>query len=327
MTGGPGTGKTLLAREVYERAASGGKHALSLCWTRALATAMRSGGLANVSTVRETAVELIAKANIAMQDGAPPTMWTNATWELATLQAAADAVGPLGVRYDAVVVDEAQDLSANDWELVKALVGDGPLWAFGDVGQSYWPDRVVPSGLFPSSLMLNARYRCPEALARFADGYRAGGVRDVTAVGEELRLVRAPSASAVAERVAREMERALGEGALPSDIAVLSLAGQTRTALCAAERIGKTRVVRADAEDADEHVVADTFLRYKGLERPWIILTELGLAQGRDRYDVRMHIALTRATLGCVVVATVEEIAADARLVALLEAHARHGGD
>ncbi len=38
-------------------------------------------------------------------------------------------------------------------------------------------------------------------------------------------------------------------------------------------------------------MVAETFLRFKGLERPAIIVTDLHLA--RDR--VRMYIALTRA--------------------------------
>ncbi|HEY5243084.1 MAG TPA: NERD domain-containing protein/DEAD/DEAH box helicase, partial [Polyangiaceae bacterium] len=118
VTGGPGTGKTLLAQDLYTRATAGGKRVLYLCWTRAIATAMHANGVASASTVRETAVELLAKAGIAMQDGAPSTLWTNPTWELATLQAAADAVGPSDVRYDTVIVDEAQDLSANDWELV-----------------------------------------------------------------------------------------------------------------------------------------------------------------------------------------------------------------
>jgi hypothetical protein len=42
-----------------------------------------------------------------------------------------------------------------------------------------------------------------------------------------------------------------------------------------------------------DHIVADTFLRFKGLERPAIIVTDLRLVT--DRADVRMHIALTRA--------------------------------
>ena len=53
-----------------------------------------------------------------------------------------------------------------------------------------------------------------------------------------------------------------------------------------------------------------------GLERPWIVVTELSL--GQTRYDVRMHVALTRATVGCVVVGTREELERDVRLKALV---------
>ncbi len=108
------------------------------------------------------------------------------------------------------------------------------------------------------------------------------------------------------------MKRALDDGVQPADIAVLSLAGRGRTAICAGDRIGAVPVVRADDPRAAESVVADTFLRFKGLERPWIVVTEL--ERGTSRYDVRMHVALTRATVGCVVVATEGAIAADARL-------------
>jgi hypothetical protein len=37
---------------------------------------------------------------------------------------------------------------------------------------------------------------------------------------------------------------------------------------------------------------------------------------GERRYDARMHVGLTRATGGCVVVATSEQIEKDARLAA-----------
>ena len=65
--------------------------------------------------------------------------------------------------------------------------------------------------------------------------------------------------------------------------------------------------------EAGEHLISDTFLRFKGLERPWVIVSELYL--GGNRYDVRMHVALTRATVGCVIVATGEQIDSDERLV------------
>lgn len=318
VTGGPGTGKTLLARELCVRAEREGKRCLYLCYTRALAAALRDGEGLHASTVRELARSLLERANVVMQDGARPDDWTSETWELAPLQAAIDAVPSLGERHDFVVVDEAQDLSAHDWELVKAVAGDGALWGFGDSGQGFWEDRVVPNGLFPASKKIRRQYRCPDALARFADAYRPGtAAPSLEACEPDLRIVRAPSESSIEDRVAREIAKAIGEGVAPGDIAVLSLAGVSRSRLAETQKIGATKIVRADDPHADDHVVADTFLRFKGLERPWIIVTEIGLGQ-KKRYEVRMHIALTRATLGCVVVAAAEEIAADERLAAML---------
>jgi hypothetical protein len=125
----------------------------------------------------------------------------------------------------------------------------------------------------------------------------------------------APRTAADAARVAcltRELDRLLGAGVAPSDIAVLSLAGRAKTRLVDGAHIGPHAVVRADDPAAPERLVADTCLRFKGLERPWILVTELDLAP--TGYDVRMHIALTRATVGCTVVATPEELGRDARL-------------
>jgi hypothetical protein len=96
---------------------------------------------------------------------------------------------------------------------------------------------------------------------------------------------------------------------------VRSLAGQTKTQVGVAETVAGLVARRADAKDAGEHVIADTFLRFKGLERPFVVVTELSLAP-KARDVVRMHIALTRATLECAVVATYEEIAADPRSLA-----------
>ena len=256
------------------------------------------------------------------QAGAPRAQWTADTWELAPLQAATDALPALEQRFDAVVVDEGQDMASNDWDLVLALAGDGVLWAFADAAQSFWAEREVPAGVLPASFRLTRRYRCPEPLARFADLYRFqdeadppgnnAAVLDAASPIDELRVVRVPTASAIPDKVAIEIQKALGGGAKPADIAVLTLAGQTRTQLGVADRIGSHEVVRADDARAADRVVADTFLRFKGLERPWIIVTEVYL--GERRYDVRMHVALTRATVGCVVVATDEQIQRDPRL-------------
>jgi hypothetical protein len=209
---------------------------------------------------------------------------------------------------------------------VRALAEGRLLWGFADDGQGFWRDRHVPKDCFCAEYELRERYRCPEPLAAFADHYRS---REPTsapppvrpssapppapiAAIDELRIVRLPSASALEDHAAREIQKALAEGLDARDIAVLSLGGQLKTELCARERIGQHQVRRADAPDACEHVVADTFLRFKGLERPLVLVVELD--RGKHRYDVRMHVALTRATVRSVVLATKEEIEADARL-------------
>lgn len=312
VTGGPGTGKTLVARELYTRMTQRDGRPLLLCSTSALAAGLRRWGLEEAWTVREHAARLLERAGIALQDGAPRSMWTAETWELAPLHAAADALDSAASQHDAVIVDEGQDLSDDDWELVNALADDGTLWVFADAGQGFWSDRGVPANMLSASFTLMKRYRCPEPLARFADAYRCNASLEVEGPIDELKIVNAPTTNMIAARVDNEIRKLLSEGTKPGDIAVLSLAGQTRTTLGTADRIGATDVVRADSTQADEFVIADTFLRFKGLERPWVIVCELSL--GQRQYDVRMHVALTRATVGCVVVATPEVIAADARV-------------
>lgn len=320
VRGGPGTGKTLLARDVCRRLAERGKSPLLLCSTRALATALRAGGLDAAFTVRAHAADLLVAAGHDVAGGAPMAEWSAEIWDAVPQQAAghAELLEAARARWDAIVVDEGQDLSQSDWEFVRALAEGRTLWGFVDEGQGFWTERRCPTELFTSTYKLLARYRCPDALAKFADRYREGATADAgagegdTALGDELRVVTVKSESELEGAVAAELRSALSRGAAPRDIAVLSLAGQTRTALCARDRIGDVPVVRADDPSAPDALIADTFLRFKGLERPWIVITELG--RGTTRYDVRMHVALTRATVGVVVVATEEAMAGDGRL-------------
>ena len=329
VTGGAGTGKTLLACEMWRRLQARGVKPVLLCFTKALAVALRASGIADAFTVRELAAQLVTDAGIDVQDGAAPAEWTAETWEIVPLYAAADAIDRARDRFDAVVIDEAQDLSPNDWELVRGLAEGRPLWGFADDSQGFWSDRHVPREMFGATFELWERYRCPELLAKFADRYRTPRTASVPPPArasepvapppieplDELRVVRLPSASAIEQYVAREIHKALSEGLPAKDIAVISLGGQLKTDLGRAERIGDSTVRRADSPDADQHVVADTFLRFKGLERPLILVAELD--RGRQRYDVRMHVALTRATVRCVVLATREELEADERLGAV----------
>lgn len=309
VRGGPGTGKTLLASEITRRFAAAGRSPALLCYTRALATALRAQGLP-AHSIRDLAARIVEASGESIQSGEPREAWTNDSWR-ALPSRAASLWAEHGEPFDAVVVDEAQDLAPEDWALVRSIAGSRPLWAFGDEGQSFLNAAGgVPEGLFSAELELRARYRCPEALAAFADAYRPGFEGLVTRP-EELVVIEAP-AEHRATVVGALAQTFLEQGTLPRDVAMLSLAGVSRSEIARADAVGEVPVVRADDARAAEQVIADTFLRFKGLERPYVILSELG-AQS-ERYAARMHIALSRATVSAIVVATPEELAADPRL-------------
>jgi superfamily I DNA and RNA helicase len=100
---------------------------------------------------------------------------------------------------------------------------------------------------------------------------------------------------AVTERVITEIDRLLAGGLAPHDIAVVSLRGRTAaSAVLGRPQLGPHAVVEADHPAFASSIVVDTFLRFKGLERPAVIITDLGGVAEKKR-DLRSHIALTRA--------------------------------
>jgi len=229
---------------------------------------------------------------------------------------------------DLVVVDEAQDLTEEDAFFVQALADGRKLWVFRDQAQGFWSNRGVPDELFKNAarLRLIQQHRNPAPVYKFAALYRdpvsieaEGRTMDerlsrVTRDADHLRLSLAPTNAEkdLQERVRHEVERLRAEKIKAHDIAIVSLRGLEASAVCKLDRIGTHPVRKADADDAHEHIVVDTFLRIKGLERPVVIVVEL--PHESSRYAIRMHIALTRATTQAIIVCGPASLEADARL-------------
>jgi DNA helicase IV len=240
-------------------------------------------------------------------------------WEQVSLNAACEALPPEGDRPQLVVVDEGQDFEEGDWMLVDQLAGPRGLWVFQDRRQAYWSDRGITDSLrktLGADLNLPTSYRCPQSLSTFAEQYVDANLPGTRPAPDVLKLV--PCAEVdVTERVRHELEVLLRQGAKPEQIVIVSLAGQTRSKLFGLEKLGSTKLVHADSPDAGKSAVVETFLRFKGLERPFVILTELG-GKHVTHYETRMYIALTRATVQAIVVADTTALASDARLQSLL---------
>jgi superfamily I DNA and RNA helicase len=74
-------------------------------------------------------------------------------------------------------------------------------------------------------------------------------------------------------------------------------------------KLGGREIKKATDPDADEHIICDSFLRFKGLERPVVIVTDLRYVS--DKYAVRMNIAISRAMSVLYIVGAEAEIEKD----------------
>ncbi len=206
----------------------------------------------------------------------------------------------MNLAWDAVIVDESQDLSEDDWLLVEEISKGKILWAFWDPDQAFWSDRPVREDLFKSRYRLQKAYRCPEAIRTLAGCYRGEAVQLQVlrqAVGEGVIGIKPCSGvGSVREQLAVELDKLCGCGFEPADIAILSLRGAAQPgSIVHSNRIGTHRTVRALDPEAVSNIVAETFLRFKGLERPAIFITDFHLALDCEDFNKRMYIALTRA--------------------------------
>jgi hypothetical protein len=314
--GPAGSGKTLLAAEAARRHAALGKRVLLLCFTRPLqkwlAARLAPDGV-EVHTVSGLAHDLAARRPATRAEEGDAEYWKD------QFLAACDACEP---RWDVVVVDEAQDLQEEAWLLVTSLAEGKGLWAFQDEAQRFWPDRTPPLAEFHTTFRLGRGRRCPpgiDALAARCAGepFDERAMRDALADGS-LRLLACPSATSLADRLGEEVDRLLSDGLSPGDVGIVSLRGQqAEGTVFRLEKLGRHRIVPADAEGMEDRVVADSFLRWKGLERPAILVADLPEGDLSHR-GLRMYVALTRALVAARVVAPMPRLAADPALRDLL---------
>src|SRR5512133_2911488 len=302
IAGGAGSGKTLLAAEAARRHAAEGKRVLLLCFTaplqKWLAARLAVDGV-DVETVSGLAKKITVEAGVAPTgDDLTGTEFWRATYERAL-----DHVQP---RWDVVVVDEGQDLTLEGWCLVDALAKGRRLWVLHDPSQSYWADRRPPTELFKTTFTLPRGQRCPPGIEALAARY-AGKPADDRAIAKavkegSLSLLPCEDPARAAAVVGGELDRLLAQGLRPAEIGVVSLRGQTADgAVLRQPRLGQHEFVPADHPEMEERLVADTFLRWKGLERPVIIVVVEG-AEARERFPARMHIALSRALVAARIV-------------------------
>lgn len=162
---GPGSGKTEVLAQRYKRLARFAPLGLTFTVKAAEEMKSRAGG-GNFKTIQSTAHQILR--GFAGSHGfiAPPLDQL--------VKCAIDVLNPDKPRFKYVMVDEAQDCSADDWEFIRRLspnifaVGDAMQCVYGFRGSK--PDLFLNMGqLFPGTdtLYLGRNYRSTQRIVEF----------------------------------------------------------------------------------------------------------------------------------------------------------------
>jgi superfamily I DNA/RNA helicase len=207
-------------------------------------------------------------------------------------------------RFDAIVVDEGQDFRDSWWEPLQLCLADpagGVLYVFHDDNQQVYRR----AGSFPNKLAdiplhdnLRNTQRIHAATTKF---YRGEPLRAKGPEGREVECVCAETQAAVVHEVSRILHRLVREEGVPAgDVAVLTGSWEDGP-LKRGDRIGSFWTT-TDQEAEPQKVLLDSVRRFKGLERPVIVLTGIDHLPP-DEENALLYVGLSRARVHLAVVA------------------------
>lgn len=318
IIGGVGTGKTMLAAEKARRLAREGFRTLLVCFNSPLARMLAAEtdevaaatGLLDVSTFHQLCEDLGREAGTlpAKPDPVP------ADWFDVTLPEALDAaIEQDGGRYHAIVVDEGQDFEVGWLASLDALLEtpqQDVMYVFHDPAQAIYRDDVVADLALPEyPLDVNCRNAQPihAVIRRFAGTGLASEA--LHQAGRPPVLIAAETEAEVLEAVRRLLHRLrVEEVVAPWDIAVLSGVSLEESAVWRQRTFGNEVLWNGQVDDAgrtlglaaslvpappDDAILCDSIRRFKGLERPVIVLVELRADDRRQ--DQMLYVGASRA--------------------------------
>lgn len=303
ISGGAGTGKTVLAMEEARRCAKRGARTLFVCYNRGLAAEIRrrlkDAPRVAVMTFHELCAEMTCRAGISRPHGASPTLLFEEIWPELLMQAFERLPDE---RYDAIIVDEGQDFLPVWWTAVDSGLNRAGLFRiFYDNNQRVYESAIrLPEDvdLVPIRLTLNLRNtrRIHELVRQHYTGHEidAGGPE-----GVDVCWIRVNTADDLGQAVSQCVARLHSlENVPPGDMAVLVASEKAAQRIAPDNWLGTFRTTRCD-EHSEDRIVVDSIRRFKGLERPVVIVA----ATADTVIDKELpYVALSRARTHLVVV-------------------------
>jgi hypothetical protein len=317
VTGPAGSGKTVLAVSVAEQLATAGHRTLLTCFNRRLGEHLRAsvGDIEGIDTAtfHQLCVQMAKEAGVELppEEAGPGSPY----FEHRLPEALVEATTRLGPRYDAIVVDEGQDFREWWWPALLSLHTDpdaGLLYVFADDNQNLYggalpvreEDRVGPI-----SLNLRNTKQIGEFVSVFYKGEQKPIARGPE--GEPVEILGYGNEEDLEHLLAVVLRNLVEEEHVPlEDIVVLTPSGTGKSRLRSTGTVDGYRL----SENVEPGTVLATSVHaFKGLERPVVILAELG---DKHLEDLRQYLYVggSRARNHLVVLAA-EPVARELRAI------------
>ncbi len=299
IRGGAGSGKTWLAIEQARRLTRSGQRVALLCYSHGLATFLRR----HVETLprKDRPAYVGEYHSLGLGWGAaegPDESDRSASaaqfWERDLPEQMVDLARelPPGQKFDAFVVDEAQDFADSWWPAVLEALREeetGGVYVFSDEAQVVFsrfgspPVELVP-------LVLDHNLRNTRQIADAFNPLTGMRMRLLGGSGPEVRYVAcsAEEALAAADDAVDEL---LDAGWRPQDVALLTTG--SRHPEQAARQAGGQQAYWDSFWD-DSQVFYGHVLGFKGLERRAVVLA-LNESESHERSRERLYVGLSRA--------------------------------
>ncbi|MEX2047879.1 MAG: NERD domain-containing protein [Chloroflexota bacterium] len=276
IAGCAGSGKTFIAAEKARRLAAQGFRVLVACFNLLLADSVRRG-LIDVAEIEVLAYDEIC-VKFVREFGKLPSksVLGDAYYNELRLRFAAVADRATG-RYDALIVDEAQDFLEDWWLPLQLLLADpdrGPLYVFFDDNQSiFHRPPGLPIAGEPIQLTVNCR-NTQSIHSLVAHYYKGATIEALGPSGEPIEVHGYRGAKDLLAQLDEAVRRWVRDAEVPpGDIALLTPLSPDNSALWRVDRLGGIPLTDDPWETGK--ILRCGVFRFKGLERLVVAFVEI----------------------------------------------------
>lgn len=295
-----GSGKTQLALQLLEAAASERLKATYVCFNRSLADHVRriAPSRVDVVTFHDLCVE-----HHRRHHGEPDFATPGAFDRLADIYQGASSTLP--ARLDLLVIDEAQDF-APGWieSLCGLLKPGGRLYLLEDAHQRLYEQDDFD---LEEAVLIECRdnFRSPRAICDMINALAlAPSIRSMNPYAGELPDIRTYASNAeLVDATEAAVDALLARGFSLDDIVIVTGRGRDRSVLLDRSRLGAWSTRRfmgtfdrnGEARWTDGDLLVESVYRYKGQSAPAVVVAEFDFGELDERTRRKLFVALTRA--------------------------------